>query len=152
MLSRNRFAAVLLLAVLTACSDVPTGAVRTAADQPAALNTYPAPTVSVTNSGGDPLISWSALAGATGYSVTLVVTETQTNRQTAESTSWRDEYPLGSTTGTSFLDSAHAYTGVAMCSYSNYPIVTRVTYRYRVTATFSGGSYVSTVTAPIAVC
>lgn len=145
-------AALLLLAALAACSDAPTAAVRGPDDAPPSLNTYPAPVVSVSNSGGNPLLGWSALSGATSYSVKLVVVETQTNRATAESTSWRDEYPLGSTTGTSFLDSAHAYTGVSLCSYTNYPVVTRVTYRYQVTATFSGGSSMSSVSAPVAMC
>ncbi|HEX6040298.1 hypothetical protein [Longimicrobium sp.] len=148
--SALRAATLLLAATLAACSEAPTGASISAADQPAALNT--APTVTVTNSGGSPLLSWSALSGATGYSVVLVETETQTNRQTAESTSTSWEYPLGSTTGTSLLDSGHPYTGDWLCSYTAYPIVTRVTYRYRVTATYADGSAASSVFAPVAPC
>lgn len=143
-------AAVLLLATLAACSDTPTGAVASAEDGRAALNT--APTVSVTDSGGNPLLSWSALAGAVSYSVVLVETETQTNRQTGDSQQWVWEYPLGSTTGTSFLDTTYAYTGNFMCSYSAYPIINRVTYRYRVTATYASGAATSTVLAPVAPC
>jgi hypothetical protein len=145
-----RAAAVLLAAALAACADAPTAAVTTAADSPAALNTAPA--VTVTNSGGNPLLSWSALAGATSYSVVLVETETQTNRQTAESTQWSWEYPLGSTTGTSFLDTSYAYTGTSLCTYTNYPIVTRVNYRYRVTAVYANGTASSSVFAPVAPC
>jgi hypothetical protein len=148
--STIRAAILVLAATLAACSDAPTGAVISAADRPAALNT--APTVTVTNSGGYPLLSWSALSGATSYSVVLVETETQTNRQTAESTSTSWESPLGSTTGTSFLDSAHPYTGGSLCSYTAYPIVTRVTYRYRVTATYASGTATTSVSAPVAPC
>jgi hypothetical protein len=145
-------AACAAIALLAACSDAPTSPVATAETMPAVLNTYPAPALSVSSSGGYPLISWSALAGATSYSVALIETETQTNRQTAESQSWTYTYALGSTTGTSFLDSAHAWTGDNLCSYTNYPIVTRVSYRYRVTATFANGTSFSTVFAPVAPC
>ena len=146
----RRTAVLLLASVLAACTDAPTSAVISAADRPAALNT--APTVTVTNSAGNPLLGWSALAGAVSYDVVLVETETQTNRQTAESTSTSWEYPLGSTTGTSFLDTGHAYTGKNLCSYTAYPIVTRVTYRYRVTAVYASGSAASSVFAPVAPC
>lgn len=108
--------------------------------------------MTVTNSGGNPLLSWSALAGALSYSVVLVETETQTNRQTAESTSTSWEYPLGSTTGTSFLDTTYPYTGTSLCSYTAYPIVTRVSYRYHVTAIYASGSARSSVFAPVAPC
>lgn len=152
MITPNRFATVLLLAAaVAACTDAPTASVASADGATAAMN-YPAPSVSVANSSGSPLISWSALTGATGYSVTLVITETETNRQTAESESWTYEHPVGSTTGTSVLDSGNPYTGVSMCSYNNYPIVLRYTYRYRVTATFSGGTSFSSVQAPVAQC
>jgi hypothetical protein len=153
MIIPNRFAAVLLLgAALAACSDAPTPVAPSAADAPAALNTYPAPVASVSNSGGTPLISWSALAGATSYSITEVIIETETNRQTAESNSWRYETALGSTTGTSFLDTSNAYTGDWMCSYNNYPIVLRYSYRYEIVATFSGGTSKTSIAAPVASC
>lgn len=152
MIFPNRFAAVLLLAgSLAACADVPTGAVATAEDMTAAMN-YPAPVASVSNSGGTPLISWSALAGATSYSVTEVIIETKTNRETAESSQWRYETPLGSTTGTSYLDTSNTYTGVSLCSYLNYPIVLRYSYRYEITATFSGGRSKTSIAAPVAQC
>lgn len=70
-LIRPTRAAALLLMALAACSDASAGNAITAADQPAAFNT--APTVTVTNSGGSPLISWGALAGATSYSVVVTV-------------------------------------------------------------------------------
>jgi hypothetical protein len=109
-------------------------------------------TVTVSNSGGNPLLSWAAVAGATSYSVALVVTRTETNRQTAEGNTYVDEYRLGSTTGSSYLDSAHPYTGTSMCMYSTYPIVNRENYRYRVTAIFADGTSLSTVLAPVAQC
>ncbi len=148
----SRFLALLLAGVLAACSDAPTGAIPSAADQPAALNTYPAPVASVSNSGGTPLISWSALVGATSYSVTEVIIETETNRETAESSQWRYETPLGSTTGNSYLDTSNTYTGVSLCSYLNYPIVLRYSYRYEITATFPGGTSKTSIAAPVAQC
>ena len=141
---------VLLTAVLSACADTPT-AIRADAAAPA-LTTYPAPSLTVTNSGGHPLISWSALSGATSYSVSLVVTSTETNRQTAESSSDTDEYALGTTTGTSYLDQNHWYLGDSNCMYSNYPIVYRESWRYKVTATFPGGTSSATAPAPVNQC
>jgi hypothetical protein len=135
-----------------ACSDAPTPLAPAVGDTPAVLNTYPAPAASVSNSGGTPLISWSALAGATSYSVTQVIIETETNRQTAESNQWRYETLLGSTTGTSYLDTSNVYTGDWLCSYNNYPIVLRYTYRYEITATFPGGTSRTSIFAPIASC
>lgn len=149
---RVRAAAVLLLGALAACADAPTAPLATAENAPAALSSHPAPTLSVSNSGGYPLISWAALSGATSYSVSLLVYESQTNRETAESVSWTDVYPLGSTTGTSYWDTAHAYTGVSRCSYTAYPWVTRITYRYQVVATFADGTSESFIAAPVAQC
>lgn len=60
----------------------------------------------------------------------LIIYETETNRETTESNSWTYETSLGSTTGTSFLDTSNPYTGVYRCSYDNYPIVLRYTWWY----------------------
>ncbi|HEX2206218.1 MAG TPA: hypothetical protein VHG93_00935 [Longimicrobium sp.] len=152
MIRIARSAALSAVALLAACADAPTAPRAAAEILTPALNTYPAPVLSVSNSGGYPLISWSALSGATSYSVALTVTTTETNRQTGESSSDYDEYPLGSTTGTSYLDSAHAYLGQSMCTYLNYPVVYREIWRYKVTATFSGGTSSSTVAAPVMQC
>lgn len=140
----SRAAAVLLMTALAACSDAPTGATITAADQPAAFNT--APTVTVTNSGGYPLISWGALAGATSYSVVHKARWVHLiNGRPYASTSTR---PVGSTTGTSLSDSTFIYTGVSQCIYEDET----QRHEYVVTATFSSGTSTTTVDAPIAEC
>ena len=147
--NRSRAAALLLVAALAACSDAPTGATITAPDQPAVFNT--APTVTVTDSGGYPLISWGALAGATSYSVvnkTRYVTVM--NGKAYGSTSNR---LVGSTTGTSLVDSDFSYTGVSQCG-TTFPGGDSETQRhwYIVTATFASGTSSTTVDAPIAEC
>jgi hypothetical protein len=140
---------MLLMAALAACSDVPTGATLVSADQPAAFNT--APSVTVTNSGGYPLISWGALAGATSYSV---VNKTRyvyvMSGHAYGSTSNR---LVGSTTGTSLVDSVFSYTGVSRCG-TTFPDGDTETQRheYLVTATFASGTSTTTVDAPIAEC
>jgi len=143
-----RAAALLLMAALAACSDAPTGAAITAPDQSALFNT--APTVTVTNSGGTPLISWGALAGATSYSVGYSAHYTVLfNGKVYGSVS---NYPLGSTSGTSWLDTTNSYTGVTQCI-SEFPGETeRMEYRYVVTATFANGTSTTRVAAPIAHC
>ncbi len=144
-------AAILLLAsALAACSDAPTGAAITAADHPAAFNT--APTVTVTNSGGYPLISWGALAGATSYSVDYEVEfTTLMNGKVYKS---RSKYTLGSTSGTSWLDTTHSYIGRSYCmwTYPDSNDYEREDHWYIVTATFARGTSRTTVAAPVAEC
>jgi hypothetical protein len=144
LIQPTRAALLLLVAALTACADAPTGAAITAADQPAAFNT--APTVTVTNSGGYPLISWGALAGATSYSIVHKVRYVVLiNGRPYPSTSTR---PVGSTTGTSLIDSSFSYTGVSQCLYEDET----QRHEYVVTATFPSGTSTTTVDAPIAEC
>jgi hypothetical protein len=107
----------------------------------------------VANSGGYPLVSWTAPAGSTGFNVVLTVDYSYNNRTTYESWSWTDTYPVGSTSGTSILDSSNPYTGVSSCFYNDgYGGIERYFYRYRVTATFATGTSTATVNAPIAQC
>lgn len=150
MIAPTRIAAVLLLAVaLAACSDVPTGATAKA-DQPAAFNT--APTVTVTNSGGYPLISWSALAGATSYTVAYNEYVTIIYKPSLNTGSEELDLPLVTTTGTSHLDTGRAYTGDSSCtSYGTYQ--TRMKqFRYRVTANYPTGTATTFVAAPVSPC
>ncbi|HEX6040300.1 hypothetical protein [Longimicrobium sp.] len=155
MLSMNRTrapllaAALVLTALLSACADAPT-ALISAADQAPALNT--APTVTVTNSGGNPLISWSALSGATGYTVQYQENRTIIVKATFESRSEQSVSTLATTTSTSHLDTSHAYTGKSFCS-SSGTFETRITnYRYVVTAHYATGDASTSVAAPVSPC
>jgi hypothetical protein len=144
-----RGAAVLALALLAGCDAAVTvpetqfeGSARRLA----------APAVTVTNSGGYPLLSWSAVAGATSYSVVFQKTRTTIDKATfaTESQTW--DYPLGSTSGTSFLDTSNAYTGKTSCtSYGTYTTV-MLRYRYIVTATSATETASTTVNAPVGPC
>lgn len=136
-MSLNRFAAVLLLgAALAACSDAPTAAVATAADQPAALNAAPT-SLTVTNSGGHPLISWTAAPGALSYTVYLITFNTSDGQYQSRSFS-----TLGTTTGTSYLTS-HTWTGEYSCTQpaidERYPERGKW-FEYSVQANYAGGS------------
>ena len=85
----------------------------TAIEAPAAprFNTYPGPTgLTVTNSGGHPLISWNAAPGATSYTVRLITFYTQNGQYSGRGFTF-----LSTTTGTSYLDTEHGYTGVYEC-------------------------------------
>jgi len=141
-------AAALLLA---ACADSPTAGPISAAPRGPALNT--APTVTVTNSGGYPLISWGALSGATAYTVAYLESVTIIYKPSLNTANEQYEATLTTrTTDTSYLDTAHAYTGDTMCtSYGTYQ--TRMTwYRYRVTAHYSTGDASTLVSAPVSPC
>lgn len=141
--------AVLALLALGACDMTrnPT------APEPAAtphFNTNPAPSPTVTNSGGYPLISWSALTGATSYSVVLREKRTEFVGTIGQTQNF--DYPLGSTTGTSFHDTSNPYTGKSSCTtYGTYKTVFRM-YSYMVTATFPDGTTTGTVAAPVSPC
>jgi hypothetical protein len=136
--------------LLAACSDSPTAGRTAAAPRGPALDA--APTVTVTNSGGYPLISWNALSGATDYTVTYVESRTIIYKPSLDTANESYEATLTRTTGTSYLDTAHAYTGDTMCtSYGTYQ--TRITnYRYRVTAYYPTGTASTLVSAPVSPC
>lgn len=150
MLSTLRGLAVLAVTVLAAC------------DSPATLSEKPfepiarravAPVLTVSNSGGYPLISWSPLDGAISYAVVYRRERTVIVKATLNSTTEIFDTPLGSTSGSSFLDSAHPYTGKFNCTgHGTYSSVFTF-YRYRVTATFADGtSATSSVNAPVSPC
>jgi hypothetical protein len=80
------------------------------------IYSLPAPVITgVTNSGGYPLITWNAAAGATSYTVSLI-TYTTLNGQ-YQSRSFRT---LATVTATSYLDAARAWTGEYVCSSGYY--------------------------------
>ena len=118
-------------------------------DQIAARTLYPlpAPSLSVTNSGGNPLLGWSALAGAQSYDVVLYVL-TRTGSEIINDY----EVPVGTTTGTSLLDANRIYTGVTSCSWTDFGVQFTELYRYYVTAHYPNGTARASVPAPVAEC
>ena len=109
-----RGAAVLALAALAGCDspvEAPGHQVQ-ASDQTTLRTTLPAPSItSVTNSGGHPLITWNAVAGATSYTVSLLTYTTLNGAYQS-----RGIRTLTTTPATSYLDAAHAWTGEHTCS------------------------------------
>jgi len=142
-----RLAAALSLAVLAGGCESPTtgGAATRAPSQPAYV--LPAATVTVTNSGGYPLVSWGALTGATSYTVNLITYNTANGAYQSRYFTF-----LASTTGTSYLDSAHAYTGVYQCDGAEGPdgVVRGHWYEYEVVSSFPDGTSSARHYAPIA--
>lgn len=150
LIRHTRAAALLLIAALAACADAPTAVNATAAGEPAAFNT--APTVTVTNSGGHPLISWSALSGATSYTVAYNEYVTVIAKPSLNTTTEEYDWPLSATTATSYHDTGRTWTGDSMCTaYGTYQ--TRIKqFRYRVTANYPTGSATTFVAAPVSPC
>jgi len=142
-----RAAVLLLLCALTACGDAPTAAPARVAHAPTALDVYPPPAVTVSNSGGHPLVSWSA-TGATQFDVAMLVNGMMDNFQTMEHRQWTDTIPLYGGTGTSYLDTSSTYTTklVRTAVYGDERY--RWYYYYLVTATFANGTSSRQVLAP----
>jgi hypothetical protein len=141
-----RFAASLLLTgVLAACSDAPTGAAITAADPPAALNAVP--TVTVTNSGGYPLITWSGVSGAANYTINLITFYAINGQYQGHSPAY-----LVNTTSTSYLDTDHPWTGTYECVHEEDHAGDTLTvwYEYEIVTHFSNGTSSVRHFAPIA--
>ena len=101
--------AVLALAAVGACDTTrsPTAAEPTAVRPLATIVSG----FNITDSGGYPLLSWSALTGATSYTVRLITYQTLNG-------SYRYHWfnTLGTVTGTSFLDGDRTYTGTHECT------------------------------------
>jgi hypothetical protein len=108
--------------------------------------------ISVTNSNGTPLISWNAASGATGYTVSLITFNTTNGN-------YQNHYftTLGTTIGTSYLDTGNTYTGVYECNYDwGWEGQTQgMWYEYAVQATYTKGTSPILnvrIYAPIAQC
>jgi hypothetical protein len=155
-----RAAALLLVATLAACADAPTGATEAAGTAPEPhgpqANVSAFSTVTVTNSGGYPLVSWSPVAGATSYTVNLVTTWFHTTwRGDTAKRSFRQA--KGSTTGTSLLDTSRVYSGDISCTRpADYPYGPNDTYteyyEYEVVAQLAGGTSTQRAYAPVGEC
>ncbi|HEX6040297.1 MAG TPA: carbamoyltransferase N-terminal domain-containing protein, partial [Longimicrobium sp.] len=154
-------AAVLELAVtLAACSEAPTGTAAKsgiAADRVApALDVTASSTVTVTSSGGYPLISWTAVPGATSYKVNLVTTWFYTTwRGDGARRSFRELKTT--TTATSFLDTSRVYSGDIHCTRpADYPYGPNDTYteiyEYEVVAQLASGISTQRAYAPVGEC
>jgi Dual-action HEIGH metallo-peptidase len=115
---------------------------------------YPLPraVLTVTNSGGHPLVSWAPITGATSYTIRLLETWTERNGNT--NTTWTDEYTVGNTTSTSLLDGSRTYTGKWSCTV-NYSLThwENTRYQYQIVTHYaSGASYAAPVEAPVGPC
>lgn len=105
-----RFAAVLSFAALAGC-DSPTAGAADGRNPVQPRYTFPVASISVTNSGGTPLVSWGAVTGATSYTVRLITYNTANGAYVNRFFS-----TLTSTTGTSYLDTSNSYTGIYQCT------------------------------------
>ncbi|HSU13323.1 hypothetical protein [Longimicrobium sp.] len=150
--STLRGAAALLAIIAAAACDTPTAspAARTPAQTPARF-TLSAPTgLSVTNSGGYPLVSWTAPAGATSYKVSLI------NYNTVNGAYQRRFIgTLATVTSTSYLDTANPWTGSYMKCDIEGPDgnIYGGWYEYQVIANYpTGSSLDARIYAPIGDC
>jgi hypothetical protein len=105
----------------------------------------------VTNSSGTPLISWTAVPGATSYTVLLIYYEINENWEVVNSWAWE----ITTTTSTSYLDTGNAYTGsVEACPTGPWG-TSAFLFAYAVQATFPNGTSDvsnSQIGAPISPC
>ena len=158
-----RAAAVLAITVLAAC-DAPATLPDTTPFETGARRGE-APALTVAESGGYPLISWTPPAGAVSYTVVFWKQTTSTVLSTGESTTNETRSVLGATAGSSFLDTSRAYTGDVFCSSSYGSLhfstpwapqgltLLMTSYRYEVTATFTDGSTATSwIGAPVSPC
>ncbi|HLM68194.1 MAG TPA: M57 family metalloprotease [Longimicrobium sp.] len=113
-----------------------------ASDLTAVRAIYPlaAPAITgVVNSGGYPLITWNAAPGALSYTIKLITYNTLNGQYQSRYFSF-----LANTTGTSYLDTDHPWTGEATCSSGYYDDLyggeTGHWYEYSVQANYSNGS------------
>jgi hypothetical protein len=147
--STLRCAALLALVVAAACDNTPTATPDARQPAPAHFLLSPATGLSVTNSGGSPLISWTAPAGATSFTVRLInyITINGAYQRRGFST-------LGTTTGTSFLDTSNAYTGSYMKCDIEAPDGSLYGgwYEYEVVSNFPTGTSSARIYAPIGDC
>lgn len=119
-------------------------------DLTAVRSLYPLPfpaTMTVTESGGYPLVSWSAVSGAISYTVNLFTQEGE------ESGVYNYSYStllVSGTTATSYLDTSHTWTGVYECYDENWLGRHSHMYEYEVVSTFANGTSSRFSYAPIA--
>lgn len=159
--ARAPFLAAALLAAVAACSEAPTGAAvdsRNAADREApALDVTAMSTVTVIDSGGYPLVSWTAVPGATSYKVNLVTTWFYTTwRGDGTRRSFR-QLKGTTTTTTSFLDTSRVYSGDISCTRpADYPYGPSDTYteiyEYEIVAQLASGTSTQRAYAPVGEC
>jgi hypothetical protein len=97
-------------------------------------------TTTVTNENGYPRITWSAVSGATHYTVEFKATYEENDYERGYSSyEWGGDVTTY-TTSTTVLDSTQPYTGVSWCQgYSGPYGSSETTYRYIVKAHFPGG-------------
>lgn len=114
--------------------------------------------VSISNSGGTPLISWTAYAGGSSYSVRLVVIYEEVNGYENWSTIYEEPSmggSVGTTAGLSLQDSQRAYTGMSECYlWNEWYGYARYVYKYEILAHYPDGptSKPARYDAPVGPC
>ena len=111
----------------------------TAYDERAAITLYGDTTqLSVSYTANGPLVSWSAISGATSYELNVLYVGYENYNDPYDpnnsygSTVYEGQ-AVGTTTGTSYLDTTNSYTGVSSCSHAAFPS----------DPNWSGGTYTS---------